>query len=235
MTKTSIYILHGWSYSLHKWEPLVSILKNKNLDPILLKIPGLTEKIDRPWNMNDYINWLDKKLERDLAAAGQEKVILLGHSNGGRIAMAYSMKYPNKVARLVLIDSAGIYHNELYIKYKRRVFGIISRMGRKLAKARLAKNILYSLIGERDYKEASQDLKKTMINFLEFEKTLRPEKISVPTIIIWGRKDGVTPVSDAKVLNSKIVNSKLYIVNNARHSPQFTHPQKVADIISKNI
>lgn len=227
--KSRIYILHGWTYSLDKWQPFISELKNKNLSPLLLKIPGLTEKISRPWNMNDYVSWLDKKLEKE-----KDKIILLGHSNGGRIAMAFSIKYPNKVDNLILIDSAGIYHNEPYIKYKRRIFGIIAKIGRKLTKAKIAKDILYSLIGEGDYKEAPQDLKKTMVNLLEFEKTFRPEAISVPTLIIWGEKDRITPVSDGKILNNKIVNSKLYIVNDARHSPQFTHPKKITEIIINN-
>lgn len=228
--KSKIYILHGWAYSLDKWKPFVSELKKKKLTPILLKIPGLTEKIDRPWDINDYMHWLDKKLEQE-----KDKVILLGHSNGGRITMAYSIKYPNKIARLILIDSAGIYHNEMYIKYKRKIFGIVAKAGRKLAKVKLARNILYSLLGEKDYKEAPKDLKKTMVNLLEFEKTFRPEIISVPTLIIWGGKDGITPLADGKILNNKIVNSKLYIVNDARHSPQFTHPEKIAEIVSKNL
>jgi pimeloyl-ACP methyl ester carboxylesterase len=42
--------------------------------------------------------------------------VLLGHSNGGRIALAFAEKYPDKVKQLVLIDSAGIYHNEFSIR-----------------------------------------------------------------------------------------------------------------------
>ena len=71
-----------------------------------------------------------------------------------------------------------------------------------------------------------------MINLMEADKTLEIEKILASTIIIWGRKDSITPLSDAKILNQKIINSKLYIINNARHSPQFTNPEETAGIIS---
>jgi len=225
----SIYILHGWSYSAEKWTPFVKELESKGFEINLLKVPGLTEEINKPWTIDNYVNWLFKKLEKEKDA------VLIGHSNGGRIAMAFSIKYPGKVSKLVLIDSAGIYHDELYIKLKRKIFGVVAKTGRKLARVGIARDFLYLLTGERDYKEASDNMKKTMINLLLWEKDFKPEEVKTPTIIIWGKNDGITPVLDAKVLNQKIINSKLYIVNNARHSPQFTHPKEVIDIILKNI
>lgn len=225
-----IYILHGWTYSLDKWSPFIFGLKSNKINNILLKIPGLTDKIEKSWSMNDYVDWLEEKLEKE-----KDKVILIGHSNGGRIAMAFSMKHKNKIKKLILVDSAGIYHNEPYIKYKRKLFGIIAKNGRKILNNNLGKNLLYLLAGERDYRNADENMKKTMVNLLEWDKTLFPQKIEVPTIIIWGEKDGITPLSDGKLLHQKIKGSKLFVIKNARHSPQFTHPEKVAKIISENL
>ncbi len=230
-----IYILHGWTYSLDKWQPFISELKNRKINPVLLKIPGLTEKINNPWTMNDYVNWLDKKFEKDQSAVRQEKVILFGHSNGGRIAMNFAIKFPNKISKLILIDSSGIYHDEIRVKLKRKVFGTIAKTGRKILENNFGKNLLYFLAGENDYKDADENMKKTMVNLLASDKVLKAENISIPTIILWGEKDRITPLSDGEMLNKKIVKSKLLIVNGARHSPQFTHPQKLAEIISQNI
>jgi len=58
-------------------------------------------------------------------------------------------------------------------------------------------------------------------------------QISIPTFIIWGREDKITPLSDGKMMNELIKNSKLEIIEGARHSPQFTHPDILADIIAK--
>ncbi|MEK7572990.1 MAG: alpha/beta hydrolase [Patescibacteria group bacterium] len=223
----NVYILHGWSYSLDKWQPFVSQLKNKKLNPVLLKIPGLTEKINKPWTIEDYINWLNEKIEKE------DKVILLGHSNGGRIAMNFALAHPAKVKKLILIDSAGIYHDEIAIKIKRKAFGTIAKLGRKILKNDFGKKLLYSLARETDYKDADENMKKTMVNLLSSDKILKAENISTPTVILWGEKDRITPVSDAKLLESKIVNSKLLIVTGARHAPQFTHPKEVVDIIIK--
>ncbi|OGH15054.1 MAG: hypothetical protein A2860_04625 [Candidatus Levybacteria bacterium RIFCSPHIGHO2_01_FULL_37_33] len=226
--KSSIYILHGWTYSKSKWAPFVSLLKKRGLTPILVNIPGLTEKINKPWNIEDYNNWLYKKLKKE-----KEKIILIGHSNGGRIAMAFSIKYPEKVKKLILIDSAGIHHDEFYINLKRKVFGLIAKTGKKILNIKLARDLLYALTGEVDYKEASGNMKKTMINMVEFDKNLNLSEILAPTVIIWGKNDGITPFSDGKTLEKLIVNSKLFVVSGARHSPQFTHPQEVAEIIKQ--
>lgn len=233
--KPKIFILHGWTYSKSKWAPFVSLLKNRGLTPILLNIPGLTEEINRPWTIDDYVNWLYKKLEKDPAMAGQEKIVLIGHSNGGRIAMAFAIKYPDKVSKLILIDSAGIYHNEIFLRIKRSVFKAASKVGKKLITSKKAMDLIYLLAGEKDYKNASPEMKKTVINLIESDKAFKIDRISVPTIIIWGKNDRVTPVSDGKILNEKIVNSKLFIIDDARHSPQFTNPEKVAEIISENL
>ena len=95
-----IIILHGWTYSFDKWNPFMSLLKSKGLNPYLLPIPGLTDKINKPWNIDDYVKWFWGKIEKE------EKIILIGHSNGGRIALNFSIKYLEKVAKLILIDSA---------------------------------------------------------------------------------------------------------------------------------
>lgn len=225
-----IYILHGWTYSVNKWLPLTSILENKELDPILLKIPGLTTKIDKPWTIDDYVNWFNNKLENE-----KNPINILGHSNGGRIAIAFALKHPDKIKNLILIDSAGIYHNEFSIALKRSVFKIIAKAGKKILNNGSARKLLYKMVGEGDYENANKNMKKTMINLLGADKYLKIENITTPTTIIWGEKDKITPLSDGKVLNQKIIGSKLFIINNTRHSPQFTRPKDTAEIILKEL
>lgn len=224
-----IYILHGWTYSSDKWQPLTNLLKENGLNPILLKIPGLTQESDAVWNLESYVEWF-KKETRD-----ESDLILLGHSNGGRIALAFTQKYPKNVKQLILIDSAGIYHDELPIRLKRTVFNGLAKIGKKLTKSEMIKNLLYKVVRESDYKNASPQMKQTLVNLLESDKNLRLDKIEVPTTIIWGEQDKTTPLSDGKEMVQKIRNSKLYVIKGARHSPQFTHSQEVVEKITENI
>lgn len=224
-----IYILHGWTYTPDKWVNFAKELESKGFEIKLLNIPGLTDKIDKPWTIDDYVDWLLGKIKKE------EKVILIGHSNGGRIALNFSIKYPERVAGLVLIDSAGIYHNDIFIRTKRSVFFILAKIGKKIIPLSGARKLLYFLTGEKDYGTANPIMKKTMVNLIQSDKILNLNKLNAPTIIIWGENDNITPIADAKILNHKIPNSNLFVISNAKHSPQYTHPEKVVDIILNNL
>lgn len=223
-----ILILHGWTYSTDKWSALVDLLNKAGFGVEILEIPGLTEKSDEIWNLERYSTWLGNKI-------GDSKVILLGHSNGGRIAAYFASEYPNKVEKLILIDSAGIYHKDIYIQIKRFVFGTIAKIGKKFTESKVLRKFLYRLAGESDYQKASLNMKKSMLNLIRVDLKNNFRKITSDTLIIWGEGDKITPVSDALLIHKLIQNSKLEIVEGARHSPFFTHPEEVIRIIKNGI
>jgi len=240
MGTLNIFILHGWTYSTDKWRPFLDLLRQKGIKATLLKIPGLTEKSDKVWEIDDYVEWLrqkidDQKVSNLTIKQFNNKFMIIGHSNGGRIALNFALKYPDKLSNLILIDSAGIYHNELIIKIKRLVFGRIAKVGKKLNSSEIFRTLLYKIIGESDYKDATPVMKQTMINLINSDKSLNLNKVSVPTLIIWGREDKTTPLSDGKLMHEQIKKSKLFIVERAKHSPMFTNPEEVAKFIYEYI
>lgn len=222
-----IIILHGWTYSTEKWQIFLDILEKKGFELIMLHVPGLTSENDKVWRTEDYVNWLYEKIEKE-----KTKVVILGHSNGGRIALNFAIKYPEKVEKLILIDSAGIYHNELPLALKRVIFRTLAKWGKKITGSNMLKNSLYKFIGESDYNNASVNMKQTMLNLLNSDKSLKIGNIQTPTLIIWGGEDKITPLSDGRLIDKLIKNSKLKIIENARHAPQFTHPNQVAEAIA---
>jgi pimeloyl-ACP methyl ester carboxylesterase len=76
-------------------------------------------------------------------------------------------------------------------------------------------------------------MKITMQNMIMADQDLDPSAAKLPVTIIWGRNDGITPLSDGLKLHKAIKGSKLYIIEGARHSPIATHPGEVADIIAE--
>lgn len=221
---TKVIILHGWTYSTEKWSHFTKLMA-AHYEVELLKIPGLTEDLRKVWNLDDYVEWLKKKVD------SEDKVILIGHSNGGRISLAYTLKYPDKIFKLILIDSAGIYHNELPIRFKRFMFKSLAKLGKKFTSWEKLKILLYKLAREGDYKNATPTQRQTMLNLINIDATQLLSKVKVPTLIIWGKNDKITPLSDGKLMHHLIKNSKLKIINDAKHSPQFTHPKEVAEKI----
>lgn len=219
-----IIVLHGWAYTIDKWGEIIKFLKEKEIRVNLLKIPGLAKASNKTWTLNEYVNWLKKEI-------GNKKVILMGHSNGGRMALAFTNRYPKNVEKLILIDSAGIYHNELDLRLKRFFYNKVAKIGKKLFPSKTLRNLLYKIIGEGDYKDADPLQKQTMLNLISQDLTPQLHNIKTPALIIWGQHDTITPLVDGKLIHHLINGSKLEIIKNAKHSPQFTHPKEVAQII----
>jgi pimeloyl-ACP methyl ester carboxylesterase len=228
--KTKIFILHGWAYNVEKWQPFCDLLNKQGIETVFLKIPGLTAPLETVWGLDDYVAWLKKIVDKE-----EGKVMLLGHSNGGRISLAFAAKYPQKVAHLILIDSAGIYHNELPIRIKRTLFKAIATLGRKLQQSERLRALLYKLAREQDYHKASPVVRKTMRNLLSVDLKKSLSQITCQTLIIWGAQDRITPLNDGKALEQGIKNASLHIVPEAKHSPQFTRPREVVKIITKEL
>lgn len=220
IANSKFLMLHGWSYSTDKWSAFIKLMREKGLKPQLLEIPGLTAPIDRPWILDDYVEWLKDK-------AGAEKITLVGHSNGGRISIAFTFKYPELVERLILIDSAGIYHKELPLRLKRFVFGNLARAGKKITNSQNGRKVLYKLARTTDYRDATPEMRQTMANLISADLAPELHKITAPTLIIWGAEDKITLLSDGKLMHDLIPNSRLHVVRGARHSPQFTHSKEV--------
>lgn len=224
---SKVFIIHGWSYNLDKWQKLVPLLKARGLEPVLLKVPGLTEPSTKAWDINGYVNWLDQKL------AGEKQPVVIGHSNGGRIALAYLQQHSGRFKQLILIDSAGLAHNTLVPKTKLATLRTLSKLGKPLARIPVAKKAVYKVIGAQDYNQAPPNMRRTMQNMLVADSTIDLTSIKLPITMIWGRDDTITPLKDGQKMHQLLVGSDLQIINGARHAPMDTHPDQVADIIAK--
>jgi len=222
---TRVYIIHGWTYNLDKWASLVLELKLRDIEPVLLRVPGLTEPSDKVWDIDSYINWLDDKLKTE------SRPILIGHSNGGRIAMSYIQKHPGRIAQLILIDSAGVANNETRTLIKLKILKFLAKVGKIFIIVPPVRKLFYKLIGARDYLNAPPNMRATMQNMLHADQSIKFSDIKLPVTIIWGRDDTITPLSNARKIQAGISGSKLEIVDDARHAPMNTQPERVADLI----
>lgn len=186
-------------------------------------LPGFGSRLNRPWDLNDYLSWLKRKIKK--------KTILLGHSFGGRIALKFAAEYPTLVEKLILVDAAGVRDKRWPSRLKRAVFKKIACWGKRLKITGL-RRWLYFLAGEKDYYRAQGCLRQTMAKIIEEDLEPLLTKIKVPVLIIWGRKDKVTPLWMAERIRLKVRNSKLKIIN-CSHSPHLQAPEKLAKIISQ--
>ena len=218
-----ILLVPGWTYTEEKISPLWQKMRDNGYAAELLKVPGLTgEKLKEAWSLADYARWLENEVER---IDKQDDLILIGHSNGGRIILKFLSKEINqkRVKKVILLDSAGLVDKRWHKVLKRDLYGVGARLGKQLTKNEKWRKIVYKVIGERDYYVAEPVMRATMAKLIEEDLRTELQKIKVPMLLVWGSEDKMTPVCLAKEMVKKLPRAELKMIKGARHTPQFTH------------
>lgn len=218
-----LYIIHGWTYKPEPWKEVIAELKQKHkIDAELLRVPGLGTKSDEIYTIDDYAKWAAKQIPKGSIA--------LGHSNGGRILLNMLCQNGSDYLKgLILLDSAGIYEPSLKNELMRKM----SKAFALLKKSKLARKIVHKVLGVHDYNDAPENMKKTMTNMLDSDKTLDISGIKTKTMIIWGTNDRMTPLRQGQKMHELLKNSQLTIKDGWRHSHYLQNVSETADEIAK--
>ncbi len=218
---SKLYIIHGWTYTTAPWTQTIAQLEKQGIEVEMLHVPGLTWPSKKVWTIEDYMRWADRKIPKG--------AIALGHSNGGRILLNLCSEKPNKLKHLILLDSAGVYENDS----KRDVARSLSKKLGFLKNIPGLAKIWHKLTGATDYARAPENMKKTLSNMLDSDKKLDLSKVTVPTSILWGAADTVTPPRQAEIMHQAIPHNTLVIHRDWTHAPYLSHPQELAKAIYK--
>jgi len=229
----AILILHGWGGSSDSWIQVQEILAREGFKIIVPDFPGFGKSKTpfEPWGVKEYGNFvlnLTKILEL-------QNFFLLGHSFGGRVAIKFSVLYPEKIKSLILCDSAGI--KQKWGIGEKLIFQI-SKIGNAIFTPTplrrfkdKAKNLFYIFLRHRDYAKADGTMRETIKKVLTEDLLKDLPQIKIRTLIIWGESDKLVPVKYAHIFKEKIENSELKILPKIGHSPHLEVPEKLAKII----
>jgi pimeloyl-ACP methyl ester carboxylesterase len=231
----SIVVLHGWYSSKERWQKVKEIIEKEGIKAEIPDLPGFKEetKLNNPWNLDGYLGWTEKFIE-EKKNSGElaEPFFLLGHSFGGRVAIKFAIKHPEKLKGLILLSAAGIKLPENPVAK----YSLIFKKLYFLPGYNLFRKIFYKFILRKtDYIKLEGVMKETFKNTVgEDLSGLLPE-IKTKTLILWGEKDNVTTLSDAYLMKEKIKNSKLEILKGIGHTPYSENPAilgfKIAEFI----
>ena len=214
-----IVILHGWGAYGEVYRLLINLLKT-NFRVIVPDMPGFgkTTEPSFAYDTDDYAEFVRLLLEK----LGVTDFSLIGHSHGGRTAIAYCTREGNiNPKSLVLIDSAGIPAKKTLQKTLRiKTYKLLKKFLSFKPVQNAFPNALENMkknFGSSDYAAASDVMRQSMVKVLNSDITERLHKISVPTLLIWGENDTATPISDAKLMEKLIPDCGLVTVGNAGH------------------
>ncbi len=217
-----IIILHGWDSKIKRWRNFQEQMEKKGFLTFLPSLPGFGKsQLKEVWSLDDYVSWLEKYI----AINQFKKFYLLGHSFGGQVAIKFSSLRPKGLEKLILVNSAGMRKK---LSLKKLLFWVLAKTGKIffyippfLFFRKPAQWLLYKLVRERDYYQASQIMKKTLKKVLQQDVSKSLKKIKAPTLIVWGENDKKTPLSDGLLINSKIRKSKLVVIKGTGHGLPF--------------
>ncbi len=251
-----VVALHGFGGTLDTWDDVQPMLAPR----YRLYLPDLLgfghsakpEKFD--YTVAEQAEAVAGFLEMVQRETGEAKITLIGHSYGGAVAIAAYLALQDKgeaiVDRLILIDALAFPQEKRFPAFINimRVWGV-NRIALKLLPAKtqvrmVLKKIFHNpaaVTSDRVCRYAGflpsshAALIKTAHQlgdeaaFLMF--TQRIHEIAVPTLIVWGRYDGVIPRRQAELLRDAIVGSRLAPLLEAGHAPQEELPGETAQLI----
>jgi len=178
-------------------------------------------------------------LNQFLKAIQIDQFYLGGNSMGGHTALAYTLHYPNQVKSLILINAPGVTLDEHIVysgfgKPMKDVADLNKVLSRVFYKAPelpgpIANYMIKTVNGSLDF--VDHTLVPSITKGADFDLKDSIQNIVTPTLILWGKHDGVVKANVPEYLHENIVNSNLVFIENASHSPQLEVPDEVTNKI----
>ncbi len=230
--KPTVILLHGLGGSTANWAMNVAAL-SQNYHVIALDQVGFGKSDKRflKYRVGTFVDFLDKFMSE----LKIESASLVGNSMGGWVAALMAIKYPNRVNKIVLADAAGIVppnFGEAQVYQLNNSTRDEIRANMKLIFANPALQNNEALVDQFMTARVSSNDGGTINSIIESIKRKedflngRLGEIKKPTLIIWGKQDGLLPVADAYSFNKGIAGSEIMIFDGCGHAPQF---EKAAD------
>ena len=166
---------------------------------------------------------------------GIKDPILVGHSFGGRVIMKLCGTGRVSPSKIILLDAAGVKHKRSFkSKCKTAAFKAVKKvltvgLWKKPCEPVLQK--ARARFGSADYNSAPPVLRETLVKVVNEDLTDLLENITASTLLIYGENDTDTPVSDARIIESRIKDSGLCIIKEAGHWAFAEKPGEVLAII----
>lgn len=249
-----VLLVHGMAGSSSMWKPSIP-----HFDPSVTYVaPDLPGHGRSAKPRGDYSLGAQASILRDLLVAlGHDRVTVVGQSLGGGIALQFAYQYPERCERLVLVCAGGLGQEVMpllrgltlpgvdlvlplafqpaYRAVVEGFAGLIGRIGFHPKPVTVETWRSYTSLIDAATREAFLHTLKSVVD-LRGQRVSARDRLylasAMPTLIVWGDRDPIIPVSHAHRTHEDIPGSRLEIFEGAGHYPHCEDPRRFASVLS---
>jgi len=219
----TLLLLHGLFGALSNWDDVIDFFKQRYrvIIPLLpiyempLKsagVPGLVKFVEK---------FVDFKALNDLT--------LIGNSLGGHIALEFTLNNSKLVKKMILTGSSGLFENTMGGSFpKRGSYDFVEeKVGYTFYDPKTATKELV------DYVYGVVNNTQKCLRIISIARSAQKHnmskdlhKIVVPTLLVWGLNDTITPPMVAHEFDKLLPNTSLHFIDKCGHAPMMEHPEK---------
>jgi 4,5:9,10-diseco-3-hydroxy-5,9,17-trioxoandrosta-1(10),2-diene-4-oate hydrolase len=252
-----VVLIHGLSNSIEHWLLNIDALATEHTVYALdLVGHGRTDKpLSRSYGLSD----LARSVIDFMDALGIERADLIGHSLGGGVALVIAETFPERVSRLVLVDSVGLAADVgmvLRVVSLPGVGEVLTRIvlqgdfQKQLTRQRAiwpdADVVPEEMIRLRYDATRWEEIRKTYFKTLRASISFRGMRgtvlapivqglrsLHLPVLVVWGELDDLVPSRHARVVQDNVAKARVEIFENAGHDPMVVNPERFNRVIAQ--
>jgi pimeloyl-ACP methyl ester carboxylesterase len=225
-----VVLLHGWGGNSSTWSATLDALA-PTYRAVAVDLPGFGES-DAPvgdWTVGDYADFTLHVMD----ALDIGRAALVGRSFGGRVAIKLAANHPDRVDRLVLVNSAGIPQTDR-AGYRPKV--LVAKVAKFLLSSRFTRR-LSDAARERAYRGRVRESEESRVTIGTFKlvvaEDLSPDlaQVQAPALVVAGDRDDVVPVRYAERMADLLPHATLHVVEGAGHQAHLDRPAQFHSLL----
>jgi pimeloyl-ACP methyl ester carboxylesterase len=226
----TLLLLHGLFGALSNWEGVIEGFRDRFR--IVIPLMPIYEMPARQAGLEGLLQFI----EEFIALKNLTALTPLGNSLGGHIALLYTIKHQDNVRRLVLTGSSGLFENAMGGSYPKR--GSYEYIAERVAYTFYDPNVATKDLIDEVF-EITNSIPKCM-NIVQIAKSAQRNNVAhalpgiqVPTLLVWGLNDTITPPSVGHEFNRLIPHSELWFIDHCGHAPMMEHPARFNRLLER--
>lgn len=240
-----LVMIQGLSENVYWWDPPLIKELSKNFKTILLDNRGVGRSNNPDGEIS--IELMAKDTLALMDAINVKQAYIVGHSMGGKTAMEIALNYPERVKKLILY-SANCGGSHSIGPLRERTIELLEILSEQTHTRELVEEVMFHIFTEEFITQNPEFMKKKVDDIFiilttpytfghqimassQYDSYDKLKEISVPTLIIHGKKDIITPPENAEIFVRNIPGAKLIYFDNNAHMIHTQEPEKFVKIL----